>query len=176
LKYFVEIEGQTYEVELGPEGTHIDKQQVDVDLKPNHGSHLWHLVLDGRSHTLGAHRRERGLWEIEIDGRRHRVRALDERRRAIRDLAGVAAVSHGPIEVQAPMPGLIIKVEVEPGDQVDVGQGLIVIEAMKMENEIKATSAGSVTSVRVAAGQPVDKGDTLLVMDPSEGRAQGPAG
>jgi biotin carboxyl carrier protein len=64
------------------------------------------------------------------------------------------------------MPGLVIKVEVDPEDEVERGQALIVIEAMKMENEIKAVSAGRVTDVRVAAGQAVDKGEPLLVVEP----------
>ncbi len=171
MKYYVEIGDKTYEIEIGPDGPVLDGRAVDVDLQPNHGSNLWHLILDGRSHTLGAHREEeRGLWQIEIDGQRHRVLALDERRRAIRELAGAAAVSHGPVEVRAPMPGLVIKIEVEREEEVEHGQGLAVIEAMKMENELKATSAGRVTDIRVSAGQTVEKGQILLVIHPVDGR------
>ncbi|UCC74471.1 MAG: acetyl-CoA carboxylase biotin carboxyl carrier protein subunit [Gemmatimonadota bacterium] len=167
MKYYVEIGDRTFEVEIGPEGVKLDGQPVEADLKANHGSHLWHLVLDGRSHTLRARRRDgRGDWELEVDGRRHRVVALDERSRAIRELTGTVAVSQGPLEVTAPMPGLVIKVEVVEDEQVGRGQGLIVIEAMKMENELKATSAGRVAEVRVAPGQAVDKGETLLVIEP----------
>jgi pyruvate carboxylase subunit B len=166
LKYFVEIEGRTYEVDIGPDGVRIDGALVETDLQANHGSHLWHLVLDGRSHTLQARRREeRGSWELEIDGRRYGVLALDERRRAIRKLAGSAAVSHGPVEIKAPMPGLIIKVEVAVDDQVEQGQGIVIMEAMKMENELKASAAGRVTDVRVAAGETVEKGEVLLVIE-----------
>ncbi|UCC47850.1 MAG: biotin/lipoyl-binding protein [Gemmatimonadota bacterium] len=169
MKYIVEIEGRTHEVEIGPDGVRLDGHLVEADLQADHGSHLLNLVLDGRSHTLRARRRDgRGAWEIEIGGRRHQVLALDERRRAIRELAGPAAVSHGPVEVSAPMPGLVIKVEVSQDDQVERGQGLVIIEAMKMENELKAALAGRVTEVRVAAGQAVDKGETLLVIDPGE--------
>jgi pyruvate carboxylase subunit B len=168
MKYYVEIEGRSFEVEIGPEGMSVDGQPVAADLQANHDSHLWHLVLDGRSHTLRARRRDgRGDWEMEIDGRRHRVRALDERQRAIRELAGTAAVSHGPIEETAPMPGLVLKVEVSEGEPVERGQGIIIIEAMKMENELKASSTGRVTDIRVAAGQAVDKGQTLLVIEPA---------
>jgi pyruvate carboxylase subunit B len=96
------------------------------------------------------------------------VQALDERQRAIREFAGAAAVSHGPIDETAPMPGLVLKVEVSEGERVERGQGIIVIEAMKMENELKASSAGHVTDIRVAAGQAVDKGQTLLVIEPAD--------
>ena len=168
MRYYVAIEGRTYEIDIGPDGLRLDGRKIEADLKPNHDSNLWHLVLDGRSHTLCAHRRERrGEWYIVVDGRRHEVLALDERRRAIRELSGSEAASHGPLEVRAPMPGLVIKVEVDPGSEVERGQGLIVIEAMKMENELKATAAGRVSDVRVAAGQAVDKGEPLLVIEPT---------
>jgi pyruvate carboxylase subunit B len=170
MKYFVEIGGQTYEVDLGPDGIVLDGHQVEADLKPNHDSNLWHLVMDGCSYTLCARRLDgRGEWSLEIDGRRHDVLALDERRRAIRELSGGVDVSHGPMELKAPMPGLIIKVEVEPGAAVERGQGLVVIEAMKMENELKATAAGRVGEILASAGQTVDKGETLLVIEPVEG-------
>ncbi len=170
MKYYVEIGDRTYEVDIGPEGLSVDGRPVEADLQPNHGSHLWHLVLDGRSHTLRARRRDgRGDWELEIDGRRHRALALDERSRAIRELAGSAGSSHGPIDLTAPMPGLIIKVEVDEEDQVERGQGLVVIEAMKMENELKAITAGRVIEVKVKSGQAVDKGETLLVIEPVGG-------
>jgi pyruvate carboxylase subunit B len=168
MKYFVEIEGSMYEIEIGPEGISLNGRRVEADLRPNHDSHLWHLVLDGRSHTLSARRCAEGdEWEIEIDGRRHRVLALDQRRKAMRELAGGAAVSRGPIELKAPMPGLVIEVEVGREQEVEKGQGLLVIEAMKMENELKAPARGRVTEVLVAPGQAVDKGQALLVIAPA---------
>jgi pyruvate carboxylase subunit B len=169
MKYYIDIEGRTYEIDIGPDGLRLDGHKIEADLKPNHDSNLWHLVLNGRSHTLCARRRERrGEWDIVIDGRRHEILALDERRRAIRELSGGEAASHGPLEVRAPMPGLVIKVEVDPGAEVERGQGLIVIEAMKMENELRASSAGRVSDIRVTAGQAVDKGEPLLVIEPTD--------
>ena len=167
MRYIVEIEEKTYEVAIGPDGLTVDGESVEADLQPNHDSHLWHLVLDGRSHTLAARRSDgRGEWEIELDGRRHQVLALDERSKAIRELAGSAAQSHGPVELKAPMPGLVIKLEVEVETVVEKGQGVVVMEAMKMENELKATAAGRVTEIRVQSGQVVNKGETLLVIEP----------
>jgi len=168
MRYYIDIEDRTYEIDIGPDGLRLDGRAVEADLKPNHDSNLWHLMLDGRSHTVCARRRERrGEWDITMDGRRHEVLALDERRRAIRELSVSEAASHAPLEVRAPMPGLVIKVEVDRGSEVERGQGLIVIEAMKMENELKATAAGRVSDVRVAAGQAVDKGQPLLVIEPT---------
>ena len=168
MKYFVEVEGRTHEIELGPEGLLLDGRPVEADLRSNQGSHLLNLVLDGRSYTLSARRRDgRGEWDIEIEGWRHAVLALDERRKAIRELAGTVAMSHGPIKIKAPMPGLVIKVEVDMEEEVEKGQGLIVMEAMKMENELKATAAGQISEVLVEPGQTVDRGETLLVIAPA---------
>jgi pyruvate carboxylase subunit B len=170
MKYFVEIEGRTFEVEIGPDGVRLDGRPVEADLQRNSDSRLCHLVLDGCSHTVAARRRDGvGEWEIEIGGRRHRVLALDERRRAVREVAGVGAGARGPIEVKAPMPGLIVKVEVGSDQEVEKGQGLVVIEAMKMENELKAPAPGRVAEVRAEPGQAVEKGETLLVIAPAEG-------
>lgn len=170
MKYVVEVGDRSYEVEVRPDAVLVDGRRVEADLEANHGSPLWHLVLDGRSLTLHARRRDgRGAWQIEVKGRRHDVLALDERRRAIRELTGAVAASHGPVELSAPMPGLVIAVEVEAGETVEPGQGLVVIEAMKMENELKAPAGGRVSDIRVAPGQAVEKGDTLLVIDSGGG-------
>lgn len=169
MKYFVEIEDRMHEVEIGPEGLRLDGKPVRADLRSNHDSHLWNLVLDGRSYTLCARRLDgRGEWQIDLDGRRHEVLALDERQRAIRELSGSVAATQGPVDLKAPMPGLVVKVEVDPDQDVKKGQGVIVIEAMKMENELKAAVSGRVGEVLVQPGQTVDKGKKLLVIIPVE--------
>jgi pyruvate carboxylase subunit B len=167
MKYFVELADRTFEVEVDADGVRLDGRAVAANLDWNDGSRLFHLMLDGRSHTLIARRRDgRGEWEIELGGHRHQVTALDERRRAIRQIAGAASTAQGPVAMRAPMPGLIIAVEVGPHDVVRQGQGLVVIEAMKMENELKSPTAGRVAEVKAHPGQAVDKGDTLLVIEP----------
>ena len=67
--------------------------------------------------------------------------------------------------ILAPMPGLVLKVEVEVGQAVRAGQGVVVVEAMKMENELKAPADGVVASIAVQPGQTVDKGATLIVLE-----------
>ena len=169
MKYFVELEGREYVVDIDPDGIRIDDVPVEVDLAPGASARLWDLLLDHVSYRLRAERAaERGSWEIELGGRRHLVVALDKRRKAMRRLSGSATGESGPLpyEVVAPMPGLVIAVEVSADEAVSSGQGLIVIEAMKMENEIKAKTAGQVTDIKVGEGQAVEKGETLLVIEP----------
>ncbi|MFL5610140.1 MAG: acetyl-CoA carboxylase biotin carboxyl carrier protein subunit, partial [Gemmatimonadaceae bacterium] len=107
----------------------------------------------------------RGRYTLWVDGYRFEVEALDERTRAIRDQSAATAAPAGPAPVRAPMPGLIVRVNVKPGDTVQAGQGVVVMEAMKMENELRSTSAGVVRSVEVAPGAAVEKGAILVSLD-----------
>ena len=93
------------------------------------------------------------------------VEALDERSRTIRQLAASTAKAVGPAPLRAPMPGMILRVQVNEGDAVQPGQGLVVMEAMKMENELRATSAATVKRVLVATGTAVEKGALLLELE-----------
>ena len=77
---------------------------------------------------------------------------VDERTRHIRSLTGGAERARGPVMLRAPMPGLVVRILVEPGQEVAAGAGLVVLEAMKMENELKAPAAGTVGAVRAQAG------------------------
>jgi pyruvate carboxylase subunit B len=99
---------------------------------------------------------------LRIDGRRYAVEALDERTRAIRDLSAASAGPVGPQPVRAPMPGLMVRIDVKTGDQVTAGQSVAAMEAMKMENELRAPAAGRVKAVHVAVGQAVEKGALIV--------------
>jgi biotin carboxyl carrier protein len=97
-----------------------------------------------------------------MDGWRFEVEALDERTRAIRELSAAQQGPAGPAPVIAPMPGLIVRVQVAVGDRVAAGQGVVVMEAMKMENELRAPAAGVVRLVNAVAGTAVEKGTRLI--------------
>jgi pyruvate carboxylase subunit B len=121
------------------------------------GTHVYRVV---------AQRRQgRGRYTLWVDGYRFETEALDERTRAIRDLSAASAAPVGPAPILAPMPGMIVRVSVRAGDRVEAGQGVVVMEAMKMENELRATAAGVVRSVEVAAGTAVEKGALLVALE-----------
>jgi pyruvate carboxylase subunit B len=105
---------------------------------------------------------ERGRYTLWLDGRRFDVEAVDERTNAIRRLSTPAGIRAGPAQVVAPMPGLVVRVNVSPGDAVHPGQGVVVMEAMKMENELRASTAGTVRAVLVQPGTAVEKGAVLI--------------
>jgi pyruvate carboxylase subunit B len=107
----------------------------------------------------------RGRHTLWLVGFRFETEALDERARAIRELTGAAAGASGPAPILAPMPGMIVRIAARVGDQVEPGQGLVVMEAMKMENELRATTAGTVRAVLVEPGTAVEKGAVLLELE-----------
>lgn len=166
MRYFVEIGKREFEIDISTSAVTVDGEGVEADLR-SVGKGLWHLILAGRSYTLRADPGPtRGDWDLELGGRPVRAVALSARRRAIREFTGARGGSDGPYEILAPMPGLVIKVVVQSGARVEAGQPLLVIEAMKMENELKALEAGKVIDIRATAGQTVDKGEPLVVIEP----------
>ena len=164
--YRVAVADRTFEVDLSPEGVVVDGEQVDVDLAHLEGTPVRSLRLDGASHHLVARRGPPGFWELHVRGRRFEVEVVDERAQAIREMTGVTAAASGPKPVIAPMPGLVVKVEVAEGDAVEPGQGVVIVEAMKMENELRAQGSGVVTKVHVREGQTVEKGQLLVDLGP----------
>ena len=100
--------------------------------------------------------------EVAVNGRRMSVEAADPRDR--REKSDGAA-SHGAREVRAPMPGKVVRVLVAVNDLVDEGRGLVVVEAMKMQNEMKSPKAGRVAEVRACAGAAVKSGEVLVVIE-----------
>lgn len=167
MKYIVDVNGERITVEL--DGTHavIDGERIEAALTPIAGTPVRLVRLGERVHRVVARRGgSRGEWTLDVEGLRVEALALDERMRAIRDLTAAAAVSSGPAPLVAPMPGLVVRIAVAVGDTVTAGQGLAVIEAMKMENELRASSSGTVLAVRVAPGQAVEKGAILVDLGP----------
>ncbi len=118
-------------------------------------------LQDGRSLEAFVDRRE-GRVTVWLDGAVYDMELVDERTGS-RRLRGAAA-GDGPQPVKAPMPGKVVKLLVSVGDRVEAGQGVVVIEAMKMENELRAVAGGTVKALPVAEGEPVESGALLVVL------------
>jgi pyruvate carboxylase subunit B len=165
MRYFVTLADRTVEVDLSGDIPLVDGRPVHAELAALPGTSVRHLLIDGRSYPLIAASGERkGQWEIAVDGERFRADAVDERTRAIREMTGGGA-EETVSAVTAPMPGLVVRIEVEVGQTVRAGQGVVIVEAMKMENELKAPAAGTVARIEVQPGQTVEKGATLIVFE-----------
>jgi acetyl/propionyl-CoA carboxylase alpha subunit len=163
MKYFVRIGQEDHEVLLDADGVHLDGEDIAAHVVPIDGTPVRMVTVGNAVHRVVVRPGQaRGMYTLWLDGYRFEIEALDERTRAIREMSGAVTGPVGPAPVIAPMPGLVVRVNAEVGDLVQAGQGLIVMEAMKMENELRAQATGRVKSVLVAPGAAVEKG-TLLI-------------
>lgn len=166
MKYYVRVNGREMEVALEGDQVTVGGRTVSASLEAVPGSPLRQLVIDGRSFALPVEPRGRGEWTVSPQGERFEVEVVDERTRHIRSLTSSGERRGGPAALKAPMPGLVVRVQVEIGQRVTAGTPVIVLEAMKMENQLKAPSAAVVTAVHVSAGEAVEKGRVLLELGP----------
>jgi biotin carboxyl carrier protein len=167
VKYIVQLNDQRHAVSVEPDGVRYeDGPPVHAELSDIEGSPVRMIKLGTHVYRVVVEKRQgKGRFTLWVDGYRFEAEALDERTRSIRDLSAASAGPSGPAPIIAPMPGLIVRVNVSVGDRVDAGQGLVVMEAMKMENELRATAAGLVKSVEVAPGTAVEKGTLLVALE-----------
>jgi biotin carboxyl carrier protein len=183
MRYFVTVAGQPFEVELttGADGRTLARLWNDGRVAAEHslalrsiggatsGTPADHAVarfaveLDGGTLDVLLEEDARGL-HLSLAGDRLDVAIEDERERAAHLTA--AAAPKGPVVVKSAMPGIVRAVLVKPGDTVAASQPLVILEAMKMENEVRSEHAGTVKEIKVAAGTAVDGGAELVVIEP----------
>jgi biotin carboxyl carrier protein len=166
MKYTVTVNGADIVVDLDGENVRVGDGSVRARLTDVDGGPDRMLSLGNEVHRVLVRPGEtRGKYTLWVDGFRFDVEALDQRSKAIRELSAATAAPKGPAPLVAPMPGMIVRINVAEGDVIQPGQGLVVMEAMKMENELRATSGGAVRRVLVTPGTAVEKGALLLEME-----------
>jgi biotin carboxyl carrier protein len=154
-----EIDGQTYDIRVGERPA----VRVHAHKTPRTG---YSLLIDGRQYEGSVDEGEGGRFVVQVGSSAFGFKVVDPRSRLF---AGVdSRIASGRQELRAQMPGKIVKLLVRTGDSVRAEQPLVVIEAMKMENELKTPADGVVSEIRVAEGDAVDTHALLLVVDPAE--------
>jgi biotin carboxyl carrier protein len=166
----------------------VGSQEREIVVEPVDGQDgRWKIVIDGVERQVDARRVAGGSFAlhdgdkvtlVDVDavkegelvveirgGNVVPVKLVDPRRHLLENVKVARPQATGPTAVNSPMPGKVVKLLVKPGDAVTAGQGLVVVEAMKMENELRAARAGTVQAVRVKEGQPVVGGETLLTLE-----------
>ena len=165
MRFRAESSGETIALEVAEQGDRyrvvVGDEVLEVDARQA-AEGIWSLLIESESHVVDVTEQD-GVSIIEVDGESYRVRVEEETRYIIRTRGGKAAT--GGQVLKAPMPGKVVLVEVTVGQAVKPGDGLIVLEAMKMENEFRATVTGTVKEIRVQAGQTVNPGDPLVVIE-----------
>jgi biotin carboxyl carrier protein len=161
MRYSVTITGRTVQVDLLGNRILVEGRSVAAELHAVPGTPLRRLAEPNHTTTFAMTRTADG-WRLLHRGEVWDAEVVDERTRQLREMTDAPAGAGGRHVVRAPMPGLVIRVEVEPGADIVAGGGLVVLEAMKMENELTSPIAGAVTAVHVSPGDAVDKGTPLV--------------
>jgi|SRR5271157_840200 len=167
MRYLATLEGAEHELEVeeidaGSYLIRLGGQNFEVDLRKV-GAASFSAIVNGRSFDFEVRQEGDQMLVASRDGST-RLSLIDRAQR-LASRGSAAREMSGRVELKAMMPGRVVSVLAAAGDQVEAGQGVIVVEAMKMENELKAPKAGKVVEVKVAAGQTVEKGDLLLVIE-----------
>jgi biotin carboxyl carrier protein len=165
VKFAAELDGDVIPIEITGAGGRYRVALGDevhlVDARPTGGGG-WSLLL-GQASTVADVTEENGSFVVHVEGEAYAIRVEEETRYIIRTRGGAAA--GGGQVLRAPMPGRVVLLEVAVGQVVKPGDGLVILEAMKMENEFRAAVAGTVKEIRVEVGQAVNPGDVLLVIE-----------
>jgi biotin carboxyl carrier protein len=162
MKYVTTIGGREYLIDI------IDEQNLTVDGIPYRidfntvsGQPVFSLLVDGQSYESFVYL-EDDAWQVLIQGMLYSATVEDEREKRLRSSSRSSIAERTEFHLKAPMPGLVVSIPVIDGQEVSKGDVLLVLESMKMQNELKSPRAGKVTRVRVKIGDSVEQKQTLL--------------
>jgi biotin carboxyl carrier protein len=167
MAFIAKMGEQDYLVEIEENGKSVHRVSVDgnefvVDGKKT-GRTNYSLIVDNRSFEIEVDNTD-DEYRVLVDGRNYRIHLVDERRVRIGS-AQSGLELQGRQSISVPMPGKIVAVLATEGDTVEKGQGLVIVEAMKMENEVRSPIAGEVKEIKVKPGDTVEGGAVLLIVE-----------
>jgi biotin carboxyl carrier protein len=165
MTYEVTIDGKAHRVEVSGNGgkwhCRLDGHDLEVDAVIA-GRDVLSVVINGRAYEVKRERVGNDL-HLMVGGDRFAAEVRDPRSYRARKAAGIGA--EGPKKLVSPMPGKVVRVLVPQGSEVEAGQGVVVVEAMKMQNEIKSPKKGKVTKILVTEGVLVNAGEALAIVE-----------
>jgi biotin carboxyl carrier protein len=162
MKYISTIDQREYVVDvLDEHRVMVNGKIYHVDFHPVSDQPVFSLLIDGKSYEAYVYPIENN-WQVLIHGNQYAVLVEDERERRLRAALGAEKIGGSEFHLQAPMPGLVISLEVSEGQIVKKGELLIILESMKMQNELKSPRDGVISRIRIQPGQSVEQRQTLL--------------
>ena len=164
VKYIATIGDRSIEIDINEQGEILaDGERLEVDFHSVADEPVYSMLLNGRSFEASVSASEAAV-EVLLRGQLILVMVEDERQRLLRESTAAGPVEEGEINLAAPMPGMVVAVPVEVGQDVEKGANLIILESMKMQNELKAPREGRVSGIRVSPGDSVDQDQVLLTL------------
>jgi biotin carboxyl carrier protein len=162
MKYQTIVNGETFDVEINQDGRIlVNGEERVVDFRELRRGELYSLLLDYRSFEAAVEERD-DLYHVLMAGDLYEVKVTDERSRRLESAFMAFGDTGGEVSIRAPMPGLIVRVAVVEGQAIKKGETVVILESMKMENELKSPRDGTVRHVSVAAGDSVEQNKTLV--------------
>jgi biotin carboxyl carrier protein len=162
MKYITTLDEKEYVIEIIDEHhVSVNGRVQEVDFESVSGQPVYSLIIDGRSYESYVYETDEG-WQILTRGRQYNLTVEDEREKRLRAAAGNGVAESGEYHMKAPMPGMVVSVTVQEGDQVEKGQVVLILESMKMQNELKSPKAGIVGRIRVKQGDKVEQRQALM--------------
>jgi biotin carboxyl carrier protein len=162
MKYITTVEEKQFVVEIVDEKhISVDGKVYEIDFESVSGQPVYSLIVDGRSHESYVYQGDEN-WQVLLRGRLYPVTVEDERERRLRAAAGGGVAETGEFHLRAPMPGLVVAIPVAEGEEIKKGQVILILESMKMQNELKAPRDGTIGRIRVKPGETVEQKQTLL--------------
>ena len=164
MKYIAVIDEYEYQIEInGEDEITVNGEPYAIDFRSVAGQAVYSLLIDGHSYEALVQPSDDDL-EVLLHGSYFLATVEDERQRRFRQTSGDTDTLHAEFHIKSPMPGLIISVPVREGQDVKKGDRLIVLESMKMQNELKAPRDGVIRSLRVKNGDNVEQNQVLLTV------------
>ena len=162
MKYITTVEDKQYLVEIIDEKhVSVDGKVYNIDFESVSGQPVFSLIVDGKSHEAYVQEGDEN-WQVLMRGRLYPVKVEDEREKRLRSAAGGGVAETGEFHLRAPMPGLVVTILVGEGQEIKKGQVLLILESMKMQNELKSPRDGIIGRIRVKAGETVEQKQALL--------------
>jgi biotin carboxyl carrier protein len=161
MKYVTTIDEKEFVIEIIDEKhIRVNEQVLEVDLMAVSGQPVYSLLIGGKSYEAYVYPEEKD-WQVLLRGRQYQAIVEDEREKRLKT-AGGARTEGGEFHLKAPMPGLVVSIPVDEGQEVKKGEVLLILESMKMQNELKSPRDGTVHRIRIKPGESVEQRQTLL--------------
>lgn len=168
MKYVTTLNGKRFEIDIQRDGSIlVNGERREVDFRAM-GPSLYSILMENLSHELVIEERDEGDIEVQLRGRLYTGKVLDERAQLMAQRSGGMVAESGEATIKSPMPGLVVAIPVEVGQTVTAGQTVVILESMKMQNELKSPRDGVIQSIAVQAGQSVEQNKPLLVIGNTE--------
>jgi acetyl/propionyl-CoA carboxylase alpha subunit len=162
MKYIVTLGDSSHEIDINVEGEVVaDGRRMAVDFQSVADQPVYSLIINGKSYEASVFATEARV-DVLLQGKLYQVTVEEERQKRLRETSSVAVTPEGEYVLKAPMPGLVVSVPVVEGQPVQRGDNLVILESMKMQNELKAPREGTVERIRIRAGDSVDQNQSLL--------------